>query len=78
MMKGFDALEQQLRAQDKYCVGDEVSMADLALVPQVYNARRFNLDLSRHPKILGIEERCLQLPAFVDARPENQSDADIA
>jgi len=78
MMNGFDALEQQLRAQDKYCVGDEVSMADLTLVPQVYNARRFNLDLSRHPKILGIEERCLQLPAFVDARPENQPDADVS
>ena len=75
MMQGFDALEQQLRPDDKYCVGDDISMADLTLVPQVYNARRFNLDMSKHPKVLGIEERCLQIPAFLDARPENQADA---
>jgi maleylacetoacetate isomerase len=75
MMRGFDALERQLVDGDRYCVGDEISMADLALIPQLYNARRFKLDLARHPKTLGVEERCLRLPAFADAQPERQPDA---
>jgi len=45
-------------------------------VPQVYNARRFNVPLDRFPKILAVEAACLQLAAFDKARPENQPDAE--
>ena len=75
MTRGFEALEAQLKAGDAYCVGDHVTIADLTLVPQVYNARRFGLDLSRFPKLIGIDERCRRRPAFEAARPENQPDA---
>ena len=51
-------------------------MADLCLVPQVYNARRLKVPLDKFPKILGIEAACLNHPAFDRARPENQPDAE--
>ena len=57
------------------CVGDQVSFADLCLVPQLYNARRFAVELSRVPSLLAIEERLATLPAFVRAHPEQQPDA---
>lgn len=62
----------------KYSVGDEVTLADLALVPQLYNARRFNVDLSVLPTVLLIEEALLQLPAFQAAHPDAQPDAQLA
>jgi maleylacetoacetate isomerase len=58
-----------------YCCGDRVSMADLCLVPQMYNMRRFNIDLSAFPLCRKIEENCLALPAFQKAAPETQPDA---
>jgi maleylpyruvate isomerase len=61
----------------KYSVGDEVTLADLALVPQLYNARRFNVDLSVLPTIVRIEESLLQLPAFQAAHPDAQPDAQL-
>jgi maleylacetoacetate isomerase len=50
-------------------------MADLCLVPQAYNARRFGIDVARWPAIARIEAACLALPAFDAARPEVQPDA---
>lgn len=50
-------------------------MADCCLVPQLYNARRFHLDLAPYPTLVRIEQACLGLPAFDRARPENQPDA---
>lgn len=74
--EGFRALEPELAAAP-YCHGSEVTLADLYLIPQVYNALRFNLDMSAYPKIQSIWEACNALPAFDAARPENQPDSTI-
>ncbi len=68
---GFDVLEHQFKAAP-YCFGDQVTHADLYLVPQVYNALRFNHDMSAYPKIMRIYTACHQLPAFINASPDNQ------
>jgi maleylacetoacetate isomerase len=62
-------------AEAPYLFGEAVTMADLCLVPQLYNARRFAIDLSLYPKLTAIEANLLALPAFEKARPENQPDA---
>ena len=68
IQSGFEAFEQQIQStHGQYCFGDTVTLADLALVPQVYNARRFNCDLSAYPTMLAIEQRCLALDAFARA-----------
>ena len=59
----------------QYCFGDQVTIADLCLVPQVYNANRFKVDMTAFPLINAIVERCNELPAFIKALPENQEDA---
>ena len=59
-----------------YCHGEAPGLADLALVPQVYNARRFDCDLSACPSVVRIDAACNELPAFQAAAPENQSDAE--
>ena len=71
--EGFAPLEAT--ADAPYLCGDAVTMADLCLVPQMYNARRFAVDLAPFPKLVAIEERLLALPAFDKARPEMQPDA---
>ena len=71
IQSGFEAFEQQIQStHGHYCFGDTVTLADLALVPQVYNARRFNCDLSAYPTMRAIEQRCLALDAFARATPE--------
>ena len=71
IQSGFEAFEQQIQStHGHYCFGDTVTLADLALVPQVYNARRFNCDLSAYPPMRAIEQRCLTLDAFARAIPE--------
>ncbi|GHF98312.1 maleylacetoacetate isomerase [Thalassotalea marina] len=76
MTLGFHALEKKLAATaGKYCFGDQVTAADITLVPQIYNARRFNVDLSEFPTICRIVDNCNLLPAFISALPENQDDA---
>ena len=77
--EGFSALETQLNRNqaDNYCYGNQVTLADLCLIPQVYNARRFNCDMNDYPIISRIYERCMQLPAFQKASPEAQQDCDI-
>ena len=77
MQRGFIAFEEQLsKTAGNYCFGDTVTMADLCLVPQVYNALRFSLDLDDYPLIQHVYHNCQQLAGFVAARPENQSDAE--
>ncbi len=79
MKQGFDALEQMLAnnpATGACCEGDHPGLADICLIPQLYNARRFGLDLSPWPEIQRIEAHCLQLPAFRDTAPEVQPDAE--
>ena len=70
----FKALETQVR-DSAYCVGETVSMAECFLVPQMYNARRWELDLSPYPNLVRIDAQCAELEAFVKAHPDNQPDA---
>jgi maleylpyruvate isomerase len=58
-----------------FCVGDAPTIADCCLIPQLAGARRFQIDLGPHERLLGIEARCLALPAFADAMPHHQPDA---
>ncbi len=76
--EGFRPIEQILEktAPDgPFCFGERVTLADICLVPQVYNARRFELDLNPYPRIVTIEQHCLTLDAFERAKPDNQPDA---
>lgn len=75
---GFDALERLLCDHPDtglYCMGDTPGLADTCLVPQVYNARRWGLDVATWPTIRAIDDACQQLPAFQAAAPEAQPDA---
>lgn len=72
---GFEKLEQQIDSKSLYCVGDKPTLADVCLVPQVFNAYRFNVDMNAYPKIAAIYARCNELAAFSDAAPQNQPDA---
>ena len=76
---GLSALEQSIVAQSKggkFCFGDTPTLADICLVPQLGNARRYGCDLSQYPTILSIEKNCMALPAFANAAPEKQPDAE--
>lgn len=70
---GFDAIEPLLKP-GPYAFGSEPGMADICLVPQIFNARRFKVSLDAYPKIAGVEATCAKLEAFDQARPENQPD----
>lgn len=75
---GFTAFEEIVARSPvagPYCYGDEVSLADVCLVPQVYNARRFKVPLDSFPRVLEIEQTCAVLEPFSRAAPENQPDA---
>ncbi|MGI2098938.1 maleylacetoacetate isomerase [Shewanella glacialipiscicola] len=73
---GFTALETLLTLHSgRYCFGNAVTLADLCLVPQVYNAQRFNVDLTPYPNIMRVWAECNQLEAFANAAPERQADA---
>lgn len=73
LIEGFTALETHLLATP-YCFGNTVTLADIYLIPMVYNALRFNLSMENFPKILAIYENCNTLDAFDKAKPENQAD----
>ena len=77
IIEGFTALEGQLVASP-YCFGSEVTLADVYLVPMVYNAFRFNVPMDKFPKILAIYEVCNTLSAFDKAKPENQADCNLS
>jgi maleylpyruvate isomerase len=74
-MDGFEALEAMI-APAPYAFGDAVTLADVCLVPQVYNARRLKVPLDRFPKIVAADAACAKLAAFDKAKPENQADAE--
>lgn len=77
--EGFAALETRL-ARDadtgRFCHGDTPGLADCVLVPQVFNARRLNVDLAPYPTIVRIDAACMALPAFQSAQPSQQPDAE--
>jgi len=60
----------------RYTFGDQVTIADLAIVPQIFNARRFGCDLAKAPTLNAIADRCIQLDAFANAQPSAQPDAE--
>ena len=75
--QGFNAIEKNLEKSAKsYCFADTLSVADIFLVAQVYNAKRFNIALQGYPTIQKINDNCLKQQAFIDAMPENQVDCD--
>jgi maleylacetoacetate isomerase len=77
--QGLTAVEQIVRAvpnRGDFCFGHTPTLADLCLVPQLVNARRFGCDLSVCPTLVKIDATCLALPAFANAVPEKQPDAE--
>ncbi len=74
---GLAALEIQLEKSSKkiYCFGDTPGLADVCLIPQLFNARRFDIPLSDYPQLLRIDQACTILTAFADAHPSCQPDA---
>jgi maleylacetoacetate isomerase len=76
---GLSALQEMIAAQPKrgkFCFGDAPTIADICLIPQLGNARRYGCDLSKYPAILAIEKNCNALSAFANAAPEKQPDAE--
>lgn len=76
---GFEALEKRLAqspTRGKFCYGETPTLADIMLVPQVFNARRFGVDMSRYPAIAAVDACCARIAAFVDAAPAKQIDAE--
>lgn len=71
---GFEALETLLE-KSKYSFGEKVTLADIYLIPQVYNALRFEVNMTSFPKIMNAYQNCNQIDAFTKAKPENQQDA---
>ena len=78
IMVGFAALEASLSAPPsrRFCHGDAPGLADICLVPQVFNARRFDCDLAPYPRICAIDAECAALAPFAAAHPARQPDAE--
>ena len=79
ILDGFAALETMVSEHGGgFCFGDSPTIADCCLIPQLYNARRFAVELDAFPALLAVEAKCFALEAFVKAKPELQPDADDA
>jgi maleylpyruvate isomerase len=79
VMETFAALETRLAgdaATGRFCHGNAPGLADICLVPQVVNNMRFNVDMAPYPTISRIHKACLEIPAFADAMPAKQPDAE--
>lgn len=75
--KGLRSVEKRLRyTAGQYCFANDITMADVCLIPQVYNALRYSIDLNAFPLIKQIYQNCNKLSAFDAAKPENQIDAE--
>jgi maleylpyruvate isomerase len=74
--RAFEALLTETPSTGKFCVGDRPTIADCCLVPQVFSAQRFNVDLSPYPTLMRVFEASEALPAFRDAHPARQPDAE--
>jgi maleylacetoacetate isomerase/maleylpyruvate isomerase len=77
VQEGLAAYERELTAQPglRFSVGDTVSLADVCLVPQIFNAKRFETDLSPYPAVMRVFDACMALEAFQKAQPSAQPDA---
>jgi maleylacetoacetate isomerase len=71
--EGLMAVESKLDGED-FCLGSTPTLADVCLVPQVYNAQRFDIDTGSYPKLTRVVKNCFELDAFCSARPEAQTD----
>ena len=76
MDRNLAAFEKLIQPEGRFCFGDNPGLADICLIPQLYNAHRWGVDLSRFPRLTDIERAALALPAFDAARPETQPDAE--
>lgn len=77
--KGLAAIESLLEgSEDQFYVGDQPSFAECCVIPQLYNARRFGVDMGQFPQLTRVEALCATLPAFIAAHPDSQSDAVLA
>ena len=77
--EGFSALEADIARRQPngpYCFGEPLTLADVCLIPQVFNAQRFNCDMSPYPHLMRVFETCNALAAFADAHPSRQPDAE--
>jgi maleylacetoacetate isomerase len=74
-MQTLEALITDHPSTGEYCEGEAPGLADCCLVPQVFNARRFGVDLTPFPNVLRVDALCREHPAFAAAAPENQADA---
>ncbi|MDQ3189345.1 MAG: maleylacetoacetate isomerase [Pseudomonadota bacterium] len=77
--QGLAALEAQIVADNRagqYALADSVTLADVMIVPQIFNAQRMDCSLESVPTLMRIFEHCMRLPAFIDAQPSKQPDAD--
>jgi maleylacetoacetate isomerase len=75
-LRPLEALVARHSRDGRHCYGNEVTVADLCLVPQLYNARRFRCELAPYPRLVSIGEYLESLPEFVNAKPELQPDAE--
>jgi maleylpyruvate isomerase len=76
---GFEAIETMLSGSEytgHFCHGDRPTLADICLVPQMANAHALNMDLSNYPTLVRVERAAYEMPAFIDALPKNQPDAE--
>jgi maleylacetoacetate isomerase len=77
--QGLASVEARLVAESRssrYALGDRVTLADVVIVPQIFNAKRFDCRLDHVPTVMRIFDHCMELPAFVDAQPSRQPDAE--
>jgi maleylpyruvate isomerase len=79
MRQGFAALEALLAGSEergRFCHGDTPTLADCCLIPQIFNALRFGVDMAPYPTLMAIDARCGDVPAFVAAHPSRQPDSE--
>ena len=79
--RGFEVVEKMLAEDEgsgRYCHGDQPTMADIALVSQIFVSRKFGVDLASFPSVKQVYENCMELPAFSDSVPQKQPDAPAA
>ena len=75
MREGLCAFQKLVEPEAEFCFSDRPSLADVCLIPQLYNANRWGVDCSEFGRLMEIEKRCLALKGFQAAAPENQRDA---
>jgi maleylacetoacetate isomerase len=75
--QGFVALEKQLQTRaGRHCLGDTITLADAFVIPQIWNALRFNCAMDAYPTLRRVYDNAMLLPAFIDAAPAAQPDAE--